>query len=989
MTNRGCPCRQAGFSYLEALIALGIVVVAMGIALTFFVDLGGAMNTESTALQTQQTGRLVIDEIVRNTRQAGYGTIRADSFNPAVWQRAIVQAGPHTLVFNADADRSVGGLPSTQTVSFPGGTYAGEGAAASMAGAETYLYTIDANADQALTTADRTAAATGSSNPAADTANPYDFAVFRRVYGWNGTDYGGTLEPLAPFLFTNATTDSVYPDGTHPDPLFGYRLTEDLNGDGILQNVECVVGTCPPSPARAPKLYLWGDTDFNGRLSESEKSNLARLVVGSVDWSKNLLVSGGAYKSTTLSVAVSPGTDASYSLKVVDADPFPPGSHIEIDTGAGTERRYVDQVVTTSPEMLLLSTPVANSHPVGTTVKILPQTLLRAIRSIGVTYSAMTGERDIEGDMQAVGRAGRKGTKGLDYKVFPFRREVDVINAPTVAMARGSSPSTTACPLLLMNACSGKELEKSVRFTNLSGQKQFVFKVTDEGGAAVSGIKVTLENEDASLGTLAATELETDNAGLVTATYNMTGTLGTDDITASVTCINGAGVVETDEATARPTLYSINTTLTQDCLGTVSSRVTDPKTPFIVSVTGEDGPVAGQAIDLSLSFDPAYLPNTPDFTALVGGLTVDGVSAGTTNGSGILTPATFSTNNAGQIPGTLGLVTDSGRKGARLQLTTGVSGASCASVAASSTKGVAFFDLALASLSPSSGCTASSPCTWKKGMTLPKVRSTLKINSTAVASTPVTFSTNDVQTPSNAQGPGASLLKPGPNATTDISGQATVKVSNNSATAITALTPLVTKVDVSSPGPAATCTSGAITNADVEAGFRFEDPAPWCRAKMDQNWLSKVNDKKICAHAMNDNGTGGCNQYLKGIRISVYQADGVTLDPTIEIAKLNGGQVSSTVNCGAAGPQLLFEPKCHAENRKLHNGELWNFVLFQTCKIPTTAAAPDKYFVLNNIEWGSNWPKDHKVGIELVYACDGECDTDPTSQTFVLTLPKT
>ena len=59
--------RESGFSYIEALIALAILLGAMAIAFMFFVDFGEAINTESSTLASQQAGRVVVDELTRNS----------------------------------------------------------------------------------------------------------------------------------------------------------------------------------------------------------------------------------------------------------------------------------------------------------------------------------------------------------------------------------------------------------------------------------------------------------------------------------------------------------------------------------------------------------------------------------------------------------------------------------------------------------------------------------------------------------------------------------------------------------------------------------------------------------------------------------------------------------------------------------------------------------------------------------------------------------
>ena len=443
----GCtkPGPAAGFSFVEVLVTMVILLGTMAMAFAFFVDFGRVISTESSTLATQQAARVVLDELGRNVRQAGFGVRREDPYNTASWQRALVFAGPHEIAFNADIDGAIGGIPSSETIAFPtGAAYSGEAVAASTDGAETYVYTVDADGDHVMEVADRIQPPSGSYNPASGTDNPLDFALFRRVYGYNGTDYGGATEPIMPYLFTNATSDISFPaDGTTPAPLFAYWLTEDIDGDGRLSADECVndvVDDCPPTSGLAPRgnppwkplLYLWGDSDFDGVLSESEKAAPLQEV-GSAAWTPNPLVSG-SYRSTTLASAVDPSSETAYELEVDDATQIFPGSQVQLGTGGSAEFFSVDQVVTTSsPHKVRLSGDPQNAHVVGVTVQMLPATLLRAIRTVELTFTSITDKKDSAGGSAAVGRSGRKGTGGLDYRVTVFRRRVEVINATTSA----------------------------------------------------------------------------------------------------------------------------------------------------------------------------------------------------------------------------------------------------------------------------------------------------------------------------------------------------------------------------------------------------------------------------------------------------------------------------------------------------------------------------------------------------------------------------
>jgi hypothetical protein len=305
-------------------------------------------------------------------------------------------------------------------------TYVGEGTSSTTLGAETYIYTIDTNGDNSITQTDRSTAASGIVNPAAETSSPLDYALFRRVYGYDGSAYGGTLVPITAFLYTNATSSDLYPDGTSPDPLFVYYMTEDLNGDDSLDDTECVVLPCPPTLARAPQFYLWGDTDFDGLLSESEKSALRTLRVGSPSWSRNRLVTAGAYPTTTLSAGVAAGAVA---LRVPNAANFANGEFIQVGSGGSVERVVVSNTdMTVTPHQLTLSSGTVNAHASGESVAALERTFMRAIREVRVNFDAIVPVADYDTTTGASRRAGPATRVPGACSVRVFERRIDLLN---------------------------------------------------------------------------------------------------------------------------------------------------------------------------------------------------------------------------------------------------------------------------------------------------------------------------------------------------------------------------------------------------------------------------------------------------------------------------------------------------------------------------------------------------------------------------------
>ncbi len=985
-----------GFTYIEALIALGVMIAAMAIVMQFFVDFGSAMNTESTTLSTQQSSRFAVDELARQIRQTGYGIRRPDPYNPAIWQRGVVYAGSHVLAINADIDGSIGTLGPTETIAFPGGSsYTGEGFAAALSGAETWIYTLDGDGSGAIEPADRTAAATGSYNPAADTENPLDFALFRKVYGFNGTDYGGETLPLTASLLTNATTDFAYPDGSTPEPLFTYWLSEDLNQDGVLSPEECVnnvVDTCPPSTLRAPLNYLWGDTNFDEVLSEAEKSALRSLEVGSPVWSANRLASGGVYNSTSLRTAMDPDVETSNEITINDGTKLGPGYMVVIGSGATAERFYVESVDTSNvPHKAVLSTLPTSPHAAAESIQVLQETLLRAVRAVGIQYTAVTDKKDTNQGARAAGRMGRRGDNGLDYRVTPLRRRVEIINTTTNAMSGGEDISSEdICPLRIVNACSSSVSEQASRYAGVAGAPDLEFVVTDVLGNAIPKIEVTFNNSNPTIGTVGGATSKSDASGLSAIAYTPTGTLGTDSVTASVECYDDAGTRYSDSATADVSVYQISTSVSNDCLSTVSSRTLTPRSDFTLQVTSDSGPVPGHALGVGLELDQGYLPTSPDFTAFVGELIVGGSPAGVTGVDGRLAPVTFSTDSNGTILGSLGMITDTAQEGARLKLITDLREPACTSPVGTLEDKTDFFRLELDSTSPSSGCSDLLPCTVTATDPIPEVQAGLFQGGSPVSGTPLTFSATDINPPGSGSTAAASLLMPDSGVQTGFTGLADVIVSNNGSVAITPATPLRTDVDVVSPGPPSLCSSGRIESSSAPVGFEFEDPIKQCDTAVQQAWVSSTSSDSICLSVRNDNSDDasdpGCPLDLTGIRVTVF--NGGLPAGGHEIQVITGGGMSSSPSCSNSGTSLLFRDMCQFPTDNLDNGETWMFSGFGVCSTPPNEPDPQEYFIIDMIKFAADYTPGLPAQVTVFYECKADCDGMGTvSRTFNITLP--
>jgi len=975
-----------GFSLVEALVALVVFLVVLTIVFSFFVDFGKSANTQSGNLDSQASARITVDELSRAIQQAGYGIDRAPSDDPSTWQRDVVYAGSHAFAFNADLDSTIGPIPNTVTLTFPtGDTYVGQGPSAATGGAETYVYTIDADDDNAITLADRSAAATGSYNPAAETPNPLDFALFKKIHGYKGGSYGGTLVPVAASLFTNATSAVAYPDGTTPEPIFEYWLTEDLDRSQSLANVECVVGTCPPSVTRLPKLYLWGDTDGNGSLSESEKSFIRDKPVGSAGWSKNPLTTSGAYSSTTLSSALSLSSTP-YLLRVADATKFGSGMYVQVDTGADTEYAVVESV-STSPGTITLQADLHNAHPTGATVQLLPTTLLRAVRAVRVQYDSIAPVADLNNGAQVAGRAGRAGTKGLDYQVRAYDKTIELVNMATDPLVTASAASQ-ACPLVTRAVCNGADATVVRAYVPSNTPTPLNFTVRDSDDVPVSGVTLTFSKTN-SVGALSSTTTTSATGGLASTGYAASN-VGDSTVTVSGTCIDQYFNNRTYSDTVLVKGTKLVATMTNDCLSTVSSRTTAPTTGFTVQAVDSGGPVANSPVSLSLQFDPAYLPVSPNFSNLQATLYIAGTAVGSTDGTGAFTPWIGDTG-AGTITGSVVLNRDTLGNGAKVNLVVSAPADTCWPASGNLAQGVTYLKLNLASSDPS-GCTESSPCLISAGTLAPTVLGTLSVNNTPVPGSTVTFSKTDFH-PAPDTPAASSTFSPGATRTTDSSGIATVYVANNGSTSITSANPLATTVDATTLAEGV-CTTPSITPVSLRPKFLYlgSSSAGACDADLQQSWMSG-NNADMCVHVLDPNVSRSCPLRPTGIKVAVYLADGVTLDNTYTVKKIVGGTIttSSTSCTTGSNSKTLFQAKCLNPDGNLANNTQFNFQNNSAdgCLTPALPANPGEYYAITQIQFSKNLPPtSKKMVVTLYYGCDGDCSTTPgTSETWTMTTP--
>lgn len=983
------PTGSRGFSLLEVLVALAIFATVVGIVLSGFAEFGRNANTEQTVLEVQQSARVTIDELARTIQQTGYNIGRADPYNPTHWQRGVIHAGAHAFAFNADIDPAVGPLANTVTLTFPDGeTYGGEGAAASVVGAETYVYTLDANGDDSITDADRSAAVTEGRNPAADTENPLDFALFRRIHGYDGSSYGGTLVAVAPHLFTNATPTIRYPDGTTPEPLFTYWLTEDLDGNGTLAPTECVndaiAGRCPPAIARNPVLYLWGDTNFDGRLSETEKSALRDMPVGSTRWSKNRLTSEGSYKSSSLTMALNSSSADSYIVKVAEAAKFGVGQFVVIGTGRSAETLVIEAVDDRANAVYLATDPVYD-HPSGSRIEILPQTLLGAIRTVQINYDAIMPKKDVSGGAAVAGRMGHRGTRGLDYRVVSLEKSVELMNLQTDPLVGASSVLPPACPVTIRTDCAGSSIGELRAYSPSARPTAVTFLVTDPSGMPMKGVPLDFTHTAPSLGALSLRKTKTDENGRAIVHYTVNSTIGDDTVTATATCVDAQQHLATYASEVTVRISQVEVSLVNDCLSTVGTGLSAPGTAFTLTARDSAGVMKNVPVQLRLEFDPAYVPPDPDYSTLEGELFVESRSAGKTDATGKFTPVDANTGGSGVLGGRLALTRETPGQGTRLNLLTTPLPGACAVAGSTVSTPLTFYKLVVDSETPSVGCTEISPCRILAGSRPPRVAATLSVNSQAIAGATVDFTKTDVHT---GTPPGASTLSPGSTVTTDSSGKAIVQVGNNGAATITSSQPLETTLGASSIGPSS-CTAGSIALGSLRMKFEFEGEAGECETDMQRSWVKKIASDKVCTNVKNDNSSAGCPIRPTGISVTVFRPDGVNPDNIFKLDRIEGGVIDGAASCNTTGKVRLFDRGCNG-GRSLPNGQRWDFANVGTCVKPPHAAAPGQYFVLNNLDFTTDVAgKDRRIDFTVYYECEGSCPAGESfSRTFSLVTPK-
>jgi type II secretory pathway pseudopilin PulG len=96
--------RRSGFTLVEVIVAMTMVILIMSIATKFFMQQTRMLSNQSGRLEAQQNAQFSLATLDREIRVAGIGVVDA--------QPILVQADPRAITFNADLVTRVAGDPS-------------------------------------------------------------------------------------------------------------------------------------------------------------------------------------------------------------------------------------------------------------------------------------------------------------------------------------------------------------------------------------------------------------------------------------------------------------------------------------------------------------------------------------------------------------------------------------------------------------------------------------------------------------------------------------------------------------------------------------------------------------------------------------------------------------------------------------------------------------------------------------------------------------
>ncbi len=102
---------QSGFSLLELLLVVAILVVVLGVVVRGAVELQKRNITEMAKVDLTQQSRQFIDQVVKDLHHAGYPSVRmydmaTAAANPALYGQGLVSISSNAIQFEGDVDGS-------------------------------------------------------------------------------------------------------------------------------------------------------------------------------------------------------------------------------------------------------------------------------------------------------------------------------------------------------------------------------------------------------------------------------------------------------------------------------------------------------------------------------------------------------------------------------------------------------------------------------------------------------------------------------------------------------------------------------------------------------------------------------------------------------------------------------------------------------------------------------------------------------------------
>src|SRR4051812_32535353 len=100
--------RQSGFSLLEMMLVLAILMLVMGVTMKAIMDVETRQRIEEAKVDLNQEGREFVDQIVRDLHQAGYPTNTMYATVPNAqnnyYAQGITAADQTSIAFEGDVD---------------------------------------------------------------------------------------------------------------------------------------------------------------------------------------------------------------------------------------------------------------------------------------------------------------------------------------------------------------------------------------------------------------------------------------------------------------------------------------------------------------------------------------------------------------------------------------------------------------------------------------------------------------------------------------------------------------------------------------------------------------------------------------------------------------------------------------------------------------------------------------------------------------------